>query len=73
VDGPGRSGGQRVLRPRPALTFVQLDVARVAGVNENLAILLLAAKFGIPVCPHAGGVGPCELVEHLAMRHHGGG
>jgi L-fuconate dehydratase len=47
--------------------FVQLDAARVAGVNENLAILLLAAKFGVPVCPHAGGVGLCELVQHLAM------
>jgi L-fuconate dehydratase len=46
---------------------VQLDAARVAGVNENVAILLLAAKFGIPVCPHAGGVGLCELVQHLAM------
>jgi L-fuconate dehydratase len=39
----------------------------VAGVNENVAILLLAAKFGVPVCPHAGGVGLCELVQHLAM------
>jgi L-fuconate dehydratase len=36
-------------------------------VNENLAILLLAAKFGVPVCPHAGGVGLCELVQHLSM------
>jgi L-fuconate dehydratase len=44
-----------------------LDACRVGGVNENLAILLLAAKFGIPVCPHAGGVGLCELVQHLAM------
>ncbi|MER5387880.1 L-fuconate dehydratase [Saccharopolyspora sp. NPDC002686] len=50
-----------------ALSFLQLDAARVAGVNENLAILLLAAKFGVPVCPHAGGVGLCELVQHLAM------
>ena len=40
---------------------------RVGGVNENLAILLLAARFGVPVCPHAGGVGLCELVQHLAM------
>jgi L-fuconate dehydratase len=39
----------------------------VAGVNENIANLLLAAKFGIPVCPHAGGVGLCEIVQHLAM------
>ncbi|THA67596.1 fuconate dehydratase [Streptomyces sp. A0958] len=50
-----------------AVDFVQIDAARVAGVNENLAILLLAAKYGVPVCPHAGGVGLCELVQHLAM------
>jgi L-fuconate dehydratase len=50
-----------------AISYLQLDAVRVAGVNENLAILLLAAKFGVPVCPHAGGVGLCELVQHLAM------
>ncbi|MEV7423186.1 enolase C-terminal domain-like protein [Streptomyces sp. NPDC091212] len=50
-----------------AVDYVQIDAARVGGVNENLAILLLAAKFGVPVCPHAGGVGLCELVQHLAM------
>ena len=50
-----------------SIDILQLDSARVAGVNENLAILLLAAKFGIPVCPHAGGVGLCELVQHLSM------
>ncbi len=50
-----------------AVSYLQLDAARVAGVNENVAILLLAAKFGVPVCPHAGGVGLCELVQHLAM------
>jgi L-fuconate dehydratase len=50
-----------------AIDFLQIDAARVAGVNENVAILLLAAKFGVPVCPHAGGVGLCELVQHLAM------
>jgi L-fuconate dehydratase len=49
------------------LSYLQLDAARVGGVNENVAILLLAAKFGVPVCPHAGGVGLCELVQHLAM------
>lgn len=47
--------------------IVQIDATRVAGVNENLAILLLAAKYGVPVCPHAGGVGLCEAVQHLAM------
>jgi len=50
-----------------AVDIVQIDAARVGGVNENLAILLLAAKFGVPVCPHAGGVGLCEMVQHLAM------
>jgi L-fuconate dehydratase len=50
-----------------ALSVCQLDACRVAGVNENVAILLLAAKFGVPVCPHAGGVGLCEVVQHLAM------
>jgi L-fuconate dehydratase len=50
-----------------ALSVLQLDATRVAGVNENIAILLLAAKFGVPVCPHAGGVGLCELVQHLSM------
>ncbi|QKW10054.1 L-fuconate dehydratase [Streptomyces sp. NA04227] len=50
-----------------AIDVLQLDSARVGGVNENLAILLLAARFGVPVCPHAGGVGLCELVQHLSM------
>lgn len=50
-----------------AISYLQLDATRVAGVNENIAILLLAAKFGVPVCPHAGGVGLCEMVQHLSM------
>ncbi|MFC9331007.1 L-fuconate dehydratase [Kitasatospora sp. NPDC057015] len=50
-----------------AIDILQLDSARVGGVNENLAILLLARHFGVPVCPHAGGVGLCELVQHLSM------
>ncbi|GAB3537137.1 mandelate racemase [Arthrobacter tecti] len=50
-----------------ALQVLQIDAARVAGVNENIAILLLAAKFNVPVCPHAGGVGLCEAVQHLSM------
>jgi L-fuconate dehydratase len=50
-----------------SLDVLQIDAARVGGVNENIAILLLAAVFGVPVCPHAGGVGLCELVQHLAM------
>jgi L-fuconate dehydratase len=50
-----------------AMQVMQIDAARVGGVNENVANLLLAAKFGIPVCPHAGGVGLCEAVQHLAM------
>jgi L-fuconate dehydratase len=50
-----------------ALQILQIDATRVAGVNENIAILLLAARFGVRVCPHAGGVGLCEAVQHLSM------
>ena len=50
-----------------AIRFCQIDAARLGGVNEVLAVLLLAAKFGIPVCPHAGGVGLCEYVQHLSI------
>lgn len=50
-----------------ALQVLQLDASRVGGVNENISILLLAAKFGVRVCPHAGGVGLCEAVQHLSM------
>jgi L-fuconate dehydratase len=49
-----------------AIDVCQIDSCRVAGVNENLAIILMAAKFNIPVCPHAGGVGLCEYVQHLS-------
>jgi L-fuconate dehydratase len=49
------------------LDIMQIDACRVAGVNENIANLLLAAKFGVPVCPHAGGAGLCEIVQHLSM------
>jgi L-fuconate dehydratase len=50
-----------------AIDFCQIDSCRLGGVNEVLAVLILAAKFGIPVCPHAGGVGLCEYVQHLAI------
>ncbi|MEV0273068.1 MAG: fuconate dehydratase [Hamadaea sp.] len=50
-----------------AIGVMQIDACRVAGVNEVLAELLMAAKFGVPVCPHAGGVGLCEYVQHLAI------
>ncbi|MDQ1576183.1 MAG: L-fuconate dehydratase [Microbacteriaceae bacterium] len=50
-----------------ALQVLQIDATRVAGVNENITILLLAARFGVRVCPHAGGVGLCEAVQHLSM------
>ncbi|WUH89577.1 fuconate dehydratase [Streptomyces sp. NBC_00433] len=50
-----------------SLDILQMDASRTAGVTENVAILLLAAKFGVPVCPHAGGLGLCEMVQHLAM------
>src|SRR3989449_6008685 len=50
-----------------AIGFCQLDACRLGGLNEVLAVLLLAAKFGVPVCPHAGGVGLCEDVQHIAL------
>jgi L-fuconate dehydratase len=50
-----------------ALGFCQIDACRLAGVNEALVVLLLAEKFGVPVCPHAGGVGLCEYVQHLSL------
>ena len=50
-----------------AISFCQIDACRVGGVNEVLAIMLMAAKFGVPVCPHAGGVGLCEYVQHLSL------
>lgn len=50
-----------------AISFCQIDSARLAGVNEVLAVLFLAAKFNVPVCPHAGGVGLCEYVQHLSI------
>jgi L-fuconate dehydratase len=49
-----------------AIGVCQIDACRLGGVNEVVAVLLLAAKFGVPVCPHAGGVGLCELVQHLS-------
>src|SRR4029450_13525499 len=65
---PGQNGVIcKQLLVAEAVDVVQIDACRVGGVNENLAILLLAAKFGVPVCPHAGGVGLCEMVQHLAM------
>ena len=50
-----------------AVGFCQIDSCRLGGVNEVLAVLLMAAKFGVPVCPHAGGVGLCEYVQHLSI------
>ncbi|XP_067323556.1 mitochondrial enolase superfamily member 1 isoform X2 [Anolis sagrei] len=50
-----------------ALSYVQIDSCRLGSVNENLSVLLMAKKFQIPVCPHAGGVGLCELVQHLII------
>jgi L-fuconate dehydratase len=57
---------KQLLQARAA-SVLQIDATRVAGVNENVAILLLAARFGVRVCPHAGGVGLCEAVQHLSM------
>ncbi|MDZ4718916.1 MAG: L-fuconate dehydratase [Roseiflexaceae bacterium] len=50
-----------------AIRFCQIDACRLGGVNEVLAVILMAAKFGVPVCPHAGGVGLCEYVQHLSI------
>ena len=50
-----------------AINFCQIDCCRLGGVNEVLAVLLMAAKFGVPVCPHAGGVGLCEYVQHVSI------
>lgn len=66
----GEHGMNRVLFKQMlqagAIDYLQLDACRLASVNEVLAVQLLAARFGVPVCPHAGGVGLCELVNHLA-------
>jgi L-fuconate dehydratase len=50
-----------------AISYCQIDSCRLAGVNEVISVLLMAAKFGVPVCPHAGGVGLCEYVQHLSI------
>ncbi|ESP05217.1 hypothetical protein LOTGIDRAFT_227879 [Lottia gigantea] len=50
-----------------ALQFCQIDSCRLGGVNENLAVILMACKFGVPICPHGGGVGLCELIQHLSI------
>jgi len=50
-----------------AIRFCQVDLCRLGGVNEALAVLLMAAKFGVPVCPHAGGVGLCEYAQHVSI------
>jgi len=67
----GEHGMNRVLFKQMfqagAIDFCQLDSARLASVNEILAVYLMAEKFQIPVCPHAGGVGLCELVQHLSI------
>jgi L-fuconate dehydratase len=67
----GEMAGSRIifkqLLQAQGLSVMQIDATRVAGVNENLANILMAAKYSVPVCPHAGGVGLCEMVQHLAM------
>ena len=63
---PNRVMFKQLMQAR-AIDFCQIDSCRLGGVNENLAVILMAAKFGIPVCPHAGGVGLCEYVQHLSM------
>jgi L-fuconate dehydratase len=53
-----------------AIDYLQLDTGRLASINEIVAVLLLAARFGVPVCPHAGGVGLCEMVQHVSVLDH---
>ena len=50
-----------------AMDFCQIDSCRLGGVNEVIAVILMAEKFGVPVCPHGGGVGLCEHIQHLAL------
>jgi len=52
---------------RGAIDVVQIDSCRLGGINEILAVMLMATKYGLKVCPHAGGVGLCEYVQHLSM------
>ena len=67
----GEMAGSRIifkqLLQSKGFLVMQIDATRVAGVNENIANILMAAKYSVPVCPHAGGVGLCEMVQHLAM------
>ncbi len=67
----GEMAGSRIifkqLLQSKGFSVMQIDATRVAGVNENIANILMAAKYSVPVCPHAGGVGLCEMVQHLAM------
>ncbi|MCU1535302.1 MAG: L-alanine-DL-glutamate epimerase, partial [Glaciihabitans sp.] len=67
----GEHGMNRVLFKQffqaEAIDYCQLDSARLGSVNEILAVYFMARKFGVPVCPHAGGVGLCELVQHLSI------
>lgn len=67
----GEMGQNRVLFKQllqlGAVQFCQIDSCRLGGVNEVLAVMLMAAKFGVPVCPHGGGVGLCEHIQHLSV------
>jgi len=67
----GEMAGSRIifkqLLQSKGFSVMQIDATRVAGVNENIANILMAAQYSVPVCPHAGGVGLCEMVQHLAM------
>ena len=53
-----------------AIDYLQIDACRIGGLNEVLAVLMMAAKFGVPVCPHAGGIGLCEYVQHISVIDH---
>ena len=50
-----------------AIDYCQLDAARLGGLNEVILVVLMAAKFGVPICPHGGGVGLCEYTQHISL------
>ena len=67
ADSSGEKGWESVHQNNVVGSYHVFEACRLAGVNEVLAVILMAAKFGVPVCPHAGGVGLCEYVQHLSL------
>ncbi len=73
--GIGVAAGEQVPSPvvfkqlitSKAIQFCQIDATRLGGVNDVIAVILIAAKYGVPVCPHGGGIGLCNMIQHYAM------